>query len=156
MVGFGSDKDIELCEEIKFEPNVMCENIDKKLTFRTSQLKDGDIICIKKSFEVGNEQCRFLNVPSFLEYVHYHQVVHFRSLEKPKENEFSLELSKLHNYDDVVERVAHHLGFYDPSKIRLTSHNCYSQQPKPQPIKYRGAEHLSDMLIHYNQVLLAT
>lgn len=60
--------------------------------------------------------------------------------------------SKLFTYDDVVERVAHHLGVDDPSKIRLTSHNCYSQQPKPQPIKYRGAEHLSDMLVHYNQV----
>lgn len=60
--------------------------------------------------------------------------------------------SKLHTYDDVVERVAHHLGLDDPSKIRLTSHNCYSQQPKPQPIKYRGVDHLSDMLVHYNQV----
>lgn len=63
--------------------------------------------------------------------------------------------SKLHTYDDVVERVARHLGLDDPSKIRLTSHNCYSQQPKPQPIKYRGVEHLSDMLVHYNQVVLA-
>ncbi|WRX12507.1 Peptidase C19 [Theobroma cacao] len=78
-------------------------------------------------------------------------VVRFRSLEKPKEDEFTLELSKLHNYDDVVERVSQHLGLDDPSKIRLTSHNCYSQQPKPQPIKYRGVEHLLDMLVHYNQ-----
>lgn len=60
--------------------------------------------------------------------------------------------SKLNNYDDVVERLAGHLNLDDPSKIRLTSHNCYSQQPKPQPIKYRGVEHLSDMLAHYNQV----
>ncbi|XVF82670.1 hypothetical protein PTKIN_Ptkin16aG0067100 [Pterospermum kingtungense] len=151
MAGFGPDEDIELYEEIKFEPNVMCENIDKKLTFRTSQLEDGDIVCFQKSSEVGNEQCRYPDVPSFLEYVHNRQIVRFRSLEKPKEDEFSLELSKLHSYDDVVERVAHHLGLGDPSKIRLTSHNCYSQQPKPQPIKYRGVEHLSDMLIHYNQ-----
>ncbi|XP_034693544.1 ubiquitin carboxyl-terminal hydrolase 12-like isoform X2 [Vitis riparia] len=79
------------------------------------------------------------------------QVVHFRALERPKEDDFCLELSKLHNYDDVVERVARRLGLDDPSKIRLTSHNCYSQQPKPQPIKYRGVEHLSDMLVHYNQ-----
>ncbi|XP_058216224.1 ubiquitin C-terminal hydrolase 13-like isoform X1 [Rhododendron vialii] len=79
------------------------------------------------------------------------QVVRFRSLEKPKEDEFSLELSKVHNYDDVVERVASHLGLDDPSKIRLTSHNCYFQQPKPQPIKYRGVEHLSDMLVQYDQ-----
>lgn len=54
----------------------------------------------------------------------------------------------------MVDRVARHLGLDDPSKIRLTSHNCYSQQPKPQPIKYRGVEHLSDMLVHYNQVSL--
>ncbi|KAF5955274.1 hypothetical protein HYC85_008130 [Camellia sinensis] len=69
-------------------------------------------------------------------------VVRFRSLEKPKEDELCLELSKLHNYDDVVERVARHLGLDDPSKIRLTSRNCYSQQPKAQPIKrlYRRRE----------------
>ncbi|XP_028075107.1 ubiquitin carboxyl-terminal hydrolase 12-like [Camellia sinensis] len=79
------------------------------------------------------------------------QVVHFRALEKPKEDDFCLELSKLHTYDDVVEQVAHQLNVDDPSKIRLTSHNCYSQQPKPQPIKYRGVDHLSDMPVHYNQ-----
>lgn len=61
--------------------------------------------------------------------------------------------SKLHTYDDVVERLAQKVGLDDPSKIRLTSHNCYSQQPKPQPIKYRGVDHLSDMLAHYNQVI---
>ncbi|XVE68556.1 hypothetical protein DITRI_Ditri09bG0077400 [Diplodiscus trichospermus] len=154
MAGFGPNEDIELYEEIKFEPSVMCENIDKKVTFGASQLQNGDIICFQKSSEAGgSKQCRYPNVPSFLEYVHNRQVVlvWFRSLEKPKEDEFSLELSKLHNYDEVVERVAHHLGLDDPSKIRLTSHNCYSQQPKPQPIKYRGVEHLSDMLVHYNQ-----
>lgn len=61
--------------------------------------------------------------------------------------------SKQHTYDDVVEKVAKKLGLEDPSKLRLTSHNCYSQQPKPQPIKYRGVERLSDMLGHYNQVV---
>ncbi|XP_059435347.1 ubiquitin C-terminal hydrolase 12-like isoform X3 [Corylus avellana] len=152
MAGFGPDEEIELYEEIKFEPNIMCERIDKKTTFRASQLEDGDIVCFQKSPQVGSsDQCRYPDVPSFLEYVHNRQVVRFRSLEKPKEDEFCLELSKLHTYDDVVERVAQHLSMDDPSKIRLTSHNCYSQQPKPQPIKYRGVEHLSDMLVHYNQ-----
>ncbi|XP_035546154.1 ubiquitin carboxyl-terminal hydrolase 13-like isoform X2 [Juglans regia] len=152
MAGFSPDEEIEIYEEIKFEPNIMCERIDKKATFRASQLEDGDIICFQKSPQVGSsDQFRYPDVPSFLEYVHNRQVVRFRSLEKPKEDEFCLELSKNHNYDDVVERVAQHLGLEDPSKIRLTSHNCYSQQPKPQPIKYRGVEHLSDMLVHYNQ-----
>ncbi|KAL4576689.1 hypothetical protein LXL04_012787 [Taraxacum kok-saghyz] len=152
FAGFAPDEEIELFEEIKFEPNVMCEHIDKKLTFRGSQLEDGDIICFQKPLkDESTETCHYPDVPSFLEYVHNRQVVRFRSLEKPKEDEFSLELSKLNNYDDVVERLARHVNLDDPSKIRLTSHNCYSQQPKPQPIKYRGVEHLSDMLAHYNQ-----
>ncbi|XP_022851790.1 ubiquitin carboxyl-terminal hydrolase 12-like [Olea europaea var. sylvestris] len=80
------------------------------------------------------------------------QIVHFRALERPKEDGFSLELAKNHTYDDVVERVAQYLGLDDPSKIRLTPHNCYSQQPKPSPIKYRSVDQLLDMLVHYNQI----
>ncbi|EXB39572.1 Ubiquitin carboxyl-terminal hydrolase 12 [Morus notabilis] len=152
MAGFSVDEEIELFEEIKFEPHILCEHIDKKATFRACQLEDGDIICFQKSPQVGiSEQCRYPDVPSFLEYVHNRQVVRFHHLEKPEEDEFRLELSKLDTYDDVVEGVAQHLGLDDPSKIRLTSHNCDSQQPKPEPIEFRGVEHLSDMLVHYNQ-----
>ncbi|KAJ7974826.1 Ubiquitin carboxyl-terminal hydrolase 12 [Quillaja saponaria] len=152
MAGFSPDEEIELYEEIKFEPRVMCEPIEKNSTFRNSQLEDGDIVCFQKPTQVGtSKQSRYPGVPSFLEYVHNRQVVRFRSLEKPKEDEFCLDLSKLHTYDDVVERVSQHIGLDDPSKIRLTSHNCYSQQPKPEPIKYRGVDHLSDMLVHHNQ-----
>ncbi|KAH7541842.1 hypothetical protein FEM48_Zijuj02G0010400 [Ziziphus jujuba var. spinosa] len=152
MAGYAPDEEIDLYEEIKFEPTVMCEPIDKKYTFRASQLEDGDIVCFQKSPPIENDkQFRYPDVPSFLDYVHNRQVVHFRSLDKPKEDDFCLEMSKLYTYDDVVERVAQQLSLDDPSKIRLTSHNCYSQQPKPQPIKYRGLERLSDMLVHYNQ-----
>nr|XP_023907255.1 ubiquitin carboxyl-terminal hydrolase 12 isoform X1 [Quercus suber] len=152
MAGFAPDEEIELYEEIKFDPGVMCEHLDKRTSFRLSQIEDGDIICFQKSAPLeSEEECRYPDVPSFLEYVHNRQVVRFRSLERPKEDDFCLELSKIHSYDDVVERVARRIGLDDPSKIRLTSHNCYSQQPKPQPIKYRGLDRLSDMLIHYNQ-----
>ncbi|XP_041027772.1 ubiquitin C-terminal hydrolase 12 [Juglans microcarpa x Juglans regia] len=152
MAGFAPDEEIELYEEIKFEPCVMCEHLDKRTSFRLSQIEDGDIICFQKyPRPESEEEYRYPDVSSFLEYVHNRQVVHFRSLERPKEDDFCLELSKVHSYDDVVERVAPRIGLEDPSKLRLTSHNCYSQQPKPQPIKYRGVEHLSDMLVHYNQ-----
>eukprot|EP00246_Nothoceros_aenigmaticus_P013115 TRINITY_DN439_c0_g3_i1.p1 TRINITY_DN439_c0_g3~~TRINITY_DN439_c0_g3_i1.p1 ORF type:complete len:1081 (+),score=256.97 TRINITY_DN439_c0_g3_i1:216-3458(+) len=152
MAGFSEDDDLQLYEEIKFEPNVMCEHIDKKLTFRASQLEDGDIICYQKALSRDEEdRVRYPHVPSFLEYVRNRQVVRFRRLEKPKDDEFCMELSKQHTYDDVVERVAMQVRLEDPSKIRLTAHNCYSQQPKPQAIKYRGVDRLSDMLAHYNQ-----
>lgn len=90
------------------------------------QIEDGDIICFQKPTPVeSEEECKYPDVPSFLEYVHNRQVptaeycyfiasvtytdlfnviptyiewvdtfqiVHFRSLEKPKEDDFSLEL----------------------------------------------------------------
>ncbi|CAH1441856.1 unnamed protein product [Lactuca virosa] len=153
LAGFSPDEEIELYEEIKFDPCVMCERLDRSASFKSSQIEDGDIICFQKLHQaLAVEKYRHPDVPSFLEYVKNRQIVHFRSLDRPKEDDFSLELSKLHTYDDVVERVAQKLGLDDPSKIRLTPHNCYSQQPKPHPIKYRVADHLLDMLVHYNQI----
>ncbi|XP_010558916.1 PREDICTED: ubiquitin carboxyl-terminal hydrolase 12-like [Tarenaya hassleriana] len=131
MAGFAPDEELELFEEIKFEPCVMCEHVDKKTSFRLCQIEDGDIICYQKAPTDKESEFQYPDVPSFFEYVQNRQLVRFRALEKPKEDEFVLELSKLQTYDDVVE--------------------SYSQQPKPQPIKYRGVEHLSDMLVHYNQ-----
>lgn len=60
--------------------------------------------------------------------------------------------SRINTYDEVVGRIARQLKLNDPSKIRLTSHNCLSQQPKPQPIKYRGLDFLVNMLFHNNKV----
>ncbi|KAI9082368.1 hypothetical protein K1719_035791 [Acacia pycnantha] len=153
MAGYHPKEEIALFEEIKFDPYVMCDPIDKKLTFRTSLLEDGDIICFQKAPSIdSNKHVRYPDGPSYLEYVLNRQVVHFRSLDKPKEDDFCVQMSRLYTYDDVVERVAQQLGLEDPSKLRLTPRNCDSQQPNPQPIKYCGVDHLlSDMLGHYNQ-----
>ncbi|KAF3328351.1 NifU-like protein 2 [Carex littledalei] len=82
------------------------------------------------------------------------------AVEPVSDQETGLELNaenieKMFTYENVVERVANQLGVDDPSKLRLISHNCYSQQPKLQPIKYRGVEHLSEMLVHYNEVIFS-
>ncbi|CAI7812546.1 unnamed protein product [Closterium sp. NIES-53] len=167
MCGLPPTEDILMYEEIKFDPSVMCEAMDRKVTFKGGQLEDGDIVCVQRASLPpptadgaaegaaaagnGGGAVRYPDVPSFLEYVRNRQVVHFRRLEKPKEDAFCLELSKQHTYDDVVARLAEEIGLDDPSKIRLTTHNCYSQQPKPPPIKYRGVDSLTDMLVHYNQ-----
>uniref|UniRef100_A0A7N0VJD6 ubiquitinyl hydrolase 1 n=1 Tax=Kalanchoe fedtschenkoi TaxID=63787 RepID=A0A7N0VJD6_KALFE len=152
MAGYRPDDGISLYEEIKFHGGVMCDALDDQLTFSESQIDDGDIICFQKTISESNRQLNYPDVPSFLDYVLNRQVVHFRSLEKPKEDDFCLELSKLYTYDDVVDKVSQHLGLDDSSKLRLTPHNCYSQQPKPQPIKYRGVANLAEMLVHYNQI----
>ncbi|TXG58064.1 hypothetical protein EZV62_015893 [Acer yangbiense] len=70
MAGFDPDEEIELYEEIKFEPNVMCEHLDKRASFRISQIQDGDIICFQKISPLESEEdYRYPDVPSFLEYV---------------------------------------------------------------------------------------
>ncbi|KAI3856931.1 hypothetical protein MKX03_012339 [Papaver bracteatum] len=148
MAGFSPDDEIELYEELEFE----LYKIDKNLTFQANQFGDGDIICFQKSASADSMTLyQYPDVSCFLKYVHNRQVVHFRSLEKPVEDEFCLELSKVSTYDDVTEGVARHLGLDDRTKIRLTRHDCSLQQPNPQAMKYRGFGHLSEMLIDYNR-----
>ncbi|XP_031383025.1 ubiquitin carboxyl-terminal hydrolase 12-like [Punica granatum] len=69
MAGFGPNEEVDLYEEIKFVPFVMCELIDRAASFRTNQLEDGDIICFQKRFVGAAESCRYLTVPSFLEHI---------------------------------------------------------------------------------------
>ncbi|WJX78458.1 ubiquitinyl hydrolase 1 [Trifolium repens] len=82
---------IRLYEEIKFEPNVMCEPVDENLTFNGNQLENGDIICFQKAPVMDNEKhiC-YPDVPSYLEYVHNRQVP-FSPLATESEDENSLE-----------------------------------------------------------------
>ncbi|KAI3902000.1 hypothetical protein MKW92_032897 [Papaver armeniacum] len=134
MAGFPPDEEIQLYEEISFEPTVICEHIDKNLTFCDNQLEDGDIICFQKPASAHSMTPNlYHDVTSFLEYVH------------------NLQLSKVLTYDDVTETVARHLGLDDPTKIILTAHNCYSQNLNPHAIKYKGFNHLSEILIHHNR-----
>ncbi|KAG5583201.1 hypothetical protein H5410_053828, partial [Solanum commersonii] len=75
LAGFAPDQEIELFEEIKFEPSVMCERLDRKASFRFSQIEDGDIICFqKKASPEVEEQVRFPDVSSYMEYVKNRQV----------------------------------------------------------------------------------
>ncbi|KAL0368371.1 UNVERIFIED_CONTAM: Ubiquitin carboxyl-terminal hydrolase 13 [Sesamum calycinum] len=275
LAGYAPNEDIELFEEIKFEPKVMCTHIDTGLTFTFNQLEDGDIVWYQKSLPAQTRQLfRCPDIPSFLEYQHslqlfsnlhnpknllneasfdetknnvkistflkffgypdkyeisgtflppyldmdehasqadfyltflppdlnmdkhahhahyfysflpleldanehvhhtyffltfhhldldtdYHaKQAHFfltflhLNLERPRKDEFCLQLSKLDSYDEVVARVANQLRVDDPSKLWLTSHNIYSQRLKAHSIKYR-VENLSEILMHYDQL----
>eukprot|EP00238_Polyblepharides_amylifera_P000665 CAMPEP_0196572050 /NCGR_PEP_ID=MMETSP1081-20130531/2168_1 /TAXON_ID=36882 /ORGANISM="Pyramimonas amylifera, Strain CCMP720" /LENGTH=1108 /DNA_ID=CAMNT_0041889233 /DNA_START=195 /DNA_END=3521 /DNA_ORIENTATION=- len=153
MAGFPESEDLLMFEEIKFDPNVMCETVDRKATLRACQLEDGDIICFQRN--VPEEEARehaYGSVPEFLEYIRYRQVVQFRKLEKPKEEGLVLELSKQNNYEEVTTRLAQELGLQDPTLLRLTGHNGYSHAPRPHPFKFYQTESLHDMLTHCHQL----
>ncbi|XP_047087049.1 U-box domain-containing protein 57-like [Lolium rigidum] len=68
LAGFCAEEEIELYEEIKFEP-VLCEFIDVDDTFAASQIGNGDIICYQKSLESGNQHTH-PSVLSFFKHVH--------------------------------------------------------------------------------------
>ncbi|KAI3722123.1 hypothetical protein L2E82_33151 [Cichorium intybus] len=140
---FSPDEEIELYEEIKFErchelesePCVMCQRLDKETSFESSQ---------KSSSQA--HQYQYPDVPSFMKYVKYRQVVRFRKLDRPQENDFSLELSKLHTYANLAAKVAQRLDLKDSSKISFTPHDCFFKGPHPFPIKYQTEDRLIDML----------
>ncbi|XP_037429583.1 U-box domain-containing protein 57-like isoform X2 [Triticum dicoccoides] len=69
VAGFCADEEIELYEEIKFEPNVMCEALDIHHTFTVNQIENGDIICFQKRPKSCNQHL-YPSVKLFLEHVH--------------------------------------------------------------------------------------
>ncbi|AET00393.2 ubiquitin carboxyl-terminal hydrolase [Medicago truncatula] len=88
LAGFDPDEEIELYEEIKFEPNVMCEPVYQKLTFQESELENGDIICHQKASAIDIvKHILYPDVPSYLEYVHNTLVPLFPSNTESKDEE---------------------------------------------------------------------
>ncbi|GAU12345.1 hypothetical protein TSUD_252960 [Trifolium subterraneum] len=95
LADYDPDEEIDLYEEIKFEPYVMCEPVDKKLSFQQSQLENGDIICFQKASAMDNVKLiRYPDVPSYLKYVHIHKVPISSSDKESKNEESVLESSE--------------------------------------------------------------
>ncbi|CAJ2634124.1 unnamed protein product [Trifolium pratense] len=102
LAGYDSDEEIELYEEIMFEPNVMCYPVDEKLTFNENQLENGDIICFQKASEMVNEKhLRYPDVPSFLEYVH--SQVSFSSSDTESKDEESVSESSEKEIKNIID-----------------------------------------------------
>ena len=67
----------------------------------------------------------------------------------------SLELSSKDTYEEVSRQLAAALSppLEEPLKLRFTQQNNYTQQPKPQPMRFPTQEQdLPDMLHHFGQV----
>lgn len=66
----------------------------------------------------------------------------------------SLELSSKDTYEEVSRQLAAALTppLDDPQKLRFTQQNNYTQQPKPQAMRFPTQEQdLPDMLHHFSQ-----
>lgn len=146
FAGYSLEDDLVIYEEIKYEPAVMCEKLERHATLQKCQLENGDIICFQKLPPEDGPEPRHAYVDDYLNYVKNRQMVKFAKREEQSEV-IELELSKVNTYNEVTEALAQKIGLDDPTKIRLTAHNQYSDGPRPNPIKYQSYEKLSDMLV---------
>eukprot|EP00245_Coleochaete_scutata_P002616 TRINITY_DN1352_c0_g1_i2.p1 TRINITY_DN1352_c0_g1~~TRINITY_DN1352_c0_g1_i2.p1 ORF type:complete len:542 (+),score=111.95 TRINITY_DN1352_c0_g1_i2:137-1762(+) len=71
MARLKSSDGLLLFEEIKFNPTVMCEEVEMETPLESAQLENGDILCIQKAF-APNEQMKYRHplVKSYFDYVH--------------------------------------------------------------------------------------
>jgi len=59
-------------------------------------------------------------------------------------------MDKRMSYDDVVAAVGQAVGC-NAGFVRLTMHNCYTEQPKPAPVKFRGVNTLLELLTSFHK-----
>ncbi|KAM3320799.1 ubiquitin C-terminal hydrolase 12-like isoform X1 [Capsicum chacoense] len=127
LAGFSADEEIELFEEIKFEPRVVCEYIDSNMSFRECVIGDGDIICFQKSIRNQcSEQYRFPEVPSYLDYVLNRQIRLRKEQEEKEQKRKEGEEARLYTIikvardEDLGEQIGKEIYFdlVDHDKVR--------------------------------------
>lgn len=95
--GLEDAADLVVFEEIKFEPKVMCNQLDRRSTLVSFELEDGDIICFQRSgpkpeadgegeamLAADRAEPAYPSVIDFFQYVKNRQIVVFKKLENPK------------------------------------------------------------------------
>ncbi|KAI6039589.1 ICP0-binding domain of ubiquitin-specific protease 7-domain-containing protein [Pisolithus marmoratus] len=125
---------LRLYEEIR--PG-MIRSMKPKLTFSQSEIQNGDVICFqvkqeKKELRYLDNQGLYSNPSDFYDFLQNRVTIIFRpKFEEPDNDhpEFSLVLSKKHNYDTMSQRAAKHLR-HDHSKLRFTTTDAANGHPK--------------------------
>ena len=144
----------DVFEEIKFEPSLMVEKADWDVRFDEDRMSlgSGDILCVQPrvvteegAIASANGAIRFPEVDQFFAHVRDAQRVSFREVSSPRDEKLTLDLSKSMPYDDVCAALANALGVADPTTLRLTQHNVYTNAPKT-PLAFRGVDALVDAL----------
>ncbi|KAH7923859.1 cysteine proteinase [Leucogyrophana mollusca] len=125
---------LKLYEEIK--PG-MIELMKQKLTFAQSEIQDGDVICFQvehsdKEIHDLESQGLYSNPIQFYDFLQNRVMIIFRpKFEEPDHDhpEFSLILSKKHNYDIMSQKAGEFLR-HDPIKLRFTTTHATNGSPK--------------------------
>ncbi|KAI6103506.1 hypothetical protein F5141DRAFT_1189842 [Pisolithus sp. B1] len=125
---------LKLYEEIK--PG-MIELMKPKSTFAQSEIQDGDVICFQveqaeKELHDLEIQGLYSNPSQFYDFLQNRVMIFFRPKFEESDGdhpEFSLVLSKKHNYDTMSQRAGEYLR-HDPIKLRFTTTHAANGAPK--------------------------
>ncbi|KAF9453207.1 cysteine proteinase [Macrolepiota fuliginosa MF-IS2] len=125
---------LKLYEEIK--PG-MIEQMKPKLSFAQSEIQDGDVICFQvdlpeKEVHDLETQSLYSNPLLYYDFLQNRVMIIFKpKFEEPDADhpEFSLILSKKHNYDIMATKAGEQLH-HDPIKLRFTTTNASNGGPR--------------------------
>ncbi|KAF0554328.1 putative ubiquitin-specific processing protease 21 [Gigaspora margarita] len=138
---------LKIYEEIK--PN-MIEEMNPNVTFRKSEIQNGDIICFQKALTEEEVQehttaDRICDILAFYESLTLRIVVQFKPIYKEREPnpEFELVLNKKYTYDNIAKHVAAHLST-DPFKLQFITVNPTTDELTV--IKRTTTQTLSEMI----------
>jgi len=146
LKGWPENTPLLIYEEVR--PN-MIEAIVGDHTIRDGELNSGDILSFQKAPAPPPDRVPYADITDYYEYLHFRTTVRFFSHHRPKELDFTLELTKNMSHNQVAAKVAEKVGT-DPLKIRFWQTNHYNQTPKSTAWKRTDARlNLNDMLTQY-------
>ena len=138
---------LRLYEEIKMK---MIDPMNTKATFGQSELQHGDIVCFQEILgdeenSKLKEEGKFIDPPSFYNYLCYRTDVWFADRTEPENDDriFKLELSKIMSYDQIAQKVAQHLGV-EPTHLRFSTVHASTHKPR-QYVKRGPTQTLSSI-----------
>jgi ubiquitin carboxyl-terminal hydrolase 7 len=159
--GLPADEEIEVYEEVKFDPTVIVELTKPDTTLASSKLENGDILIVQSATTPA--ECQFASATEFMQHVRNRVIVTFKRIEgtnvvdndekEPEEDStVQLELLKDMKWEEVTGALATKLGLDHPLKIRLTLQSLYTAMPRPQPQRYSPDWTLEDLLRTHGQI----
>ncbi|TID22675.1 ubiquitin carboxyl-terminal hydrolase 21 [Venturia nashicola] len=148
IMGWPKGTMFTMFEEIKHN---MIEPIKGKQTLAQSEIQDGDVITVQRTFSekelsVFAAAGKHTDVREFYDLLLHKTKVRFAPKNSEDGEEFQLELSKRMNYTQLAQKVAERLGpDVDPTHIRFCPVNATNGRPKA-PLRHVTHHNLGAML----------
>ena len=151
MAGVRADEELHTYEEVKFEPELMLEQMNMHQVLGTGELEDGDIVVFETASSV--QQARAARQPhstahQYMQYRLQRLPVQFRPLDRPNDDKAAVEveMERCSTYEELCEAIAREVGAPDGAHIRLTRHNERLGVPHSMPERHENSPTVGEML----------